>query len=211
MPLFHSLNNRENTEVYIWKITETEAFLRTDIELSENSKNRLSTMSSDLHRRGFLSIRHLLKIAGYSDLQLFYTDNGKPHLEDGKHISITHSYEFTAIIISDVPIGIDIEKQRDKIKRIAPKFIGYEEGFISSLENSIKELTVVWGAKESMYKLYGKKGLGFKAHCLVEPFTMNSDLTISRIVYEDDNLKFDVYFQEIENFMLVYVIPSRNA
>jgi len=211
MPLFHSLNNRENTEVYIWKITETEAFLRTDIELSENSKNRLFTMSSDLHRRGFLSIRHLLKIAGYSDLQLFYTDNGKPHLEDGKHISITHSYEFTAIIISDVPIGIDIEKQRDKIKRIAPKFIGYEEDFISSLENSIKELTVVWGAKESMYKLYGKKGLGFKAHCLVEPFTMNSDLTISRIVYEDDNLKFDVYFQEIENFMLVYVIPSRNA
>jgi len=211
MPLFHSLNNRENTEVYIWKITETEAFLRTDIELSENSKNRLFTMSSDLHRRGFLSIRHLLKIAGYSDLQLFYTDNGKPHLEDGKHISITHSYEFTAIIISDVPIGIDIEKQRDKIKRIAPKFIGYEKDFISSLENSIKELTVVWGAKESMYKLYGKKGLGFKAHCLVEPFTMNSDLTISRIVYEDDNLKFDVYFQEIENFMLVYVIPSRNA
>ncbi|PPK96791.1 phosphopantetheinyl transferase [Nonlabens xylanidelens] len=211
MPLFHSLNNRENTEVFIWKITETEAFLRTDIELSENSKNRLFTMSSDLHRRGFLSIRHLLKIAGYSDLQLFYTDNGKPHLEDGKHISITHSYEFTAIIISDVPIGIDIEKQRDKIKRIAPKFIGYEQDFISSIDNSIKELTVVWGAKESMYKLYGKKGLGFKAHCLVEPFTMRSDLTISRIIYENDNLKFDVYFQEIENFMLVYVIPSRNA
>ncbi|WP_405378646.1 4'-phosphopantetheinyl transferase family protein [Nonlabens sp. Asnod3-A02] len=211
MPLFHSLNNRENTEVFIWKITETEAFLRTDIELSENSKNRLFTMSSDLHRKGFLSIRHLLKIAGYSDLQLFYTDNGKPHLEDGKHISITHSYEFTAIIISDVPIGIDIEKQRDKIKRIAPKFIGYEQDFISSIDNSIKELTVVWGAKESMYKLYGKKGLGFKAHCLVEPFTMRSDLTISRIIYENDNLKFDVYFQEIENFMLVYVIPSRNA
>lgn len=211
MPLFHSLNNRENTQVFIWKITESEAFLRTDIELSENSKNRLFTMSSDLHRRGFLSIRHLLKIAGYSDLQLFYTDNGKPHLEDGKHISITHSYEFTAIIISDIPIGIDIEKQRDKIKRIAPKFIGYEEDFTSSINNSIKELTVIWGAKESMYKLYGKKGLGFKAHCLVEPFTMRSDLTISRIIYENDNLKFDVYFQEIENFMLVYVIPSRNA
>lgn len=211
MPIFHSLNNRDKTEVFIWKITETEAFLRSGIELSENSKNRLFTMSSNLHRRGFLSIRHLLKIAGYSDLQLFYTDNGKPHLEDGRHISITHSFEFTAIIISDVPIGIDIEKQREKIKRIAPKFIGYEEDFISSIDNPVKELTVVWGAKESMYKLYGKKGLGFKAHCLVEPFKMDSDLTISRIVYQNDNLKFDVYFHEIENFMLVYVIPSRNA
>jgi phosphopantetheinyl transferase len=168
-------------------------------------------MSSELHRRGFLSIRHLLHVAGYSDLDLYYSEDGKPHLTDHKYISITHSFEFTAIIISDVSIGIDIEKQRDKIKRIAPKFIGYEETFIASLENPVKELTVVWGAKESMYKLYGHKGLGFKAHCLVEAFSMKSDQTVARLVHEENNLKFDVFFEEIENFMLAYVIPSRNA
>lgn len=211
MPLFQSINNRENTQVYIWKITESEAFLRTDIVLSENSKNRLFMMSSELHRRGFLSIRHLLKKAGYSDLDLYYSEHGKPHLTDHKYISITHSFEFTAIIISDVSIGIDIEKQRDKIKRIAPKFIGYEENFIADLANPVKELTVVWGAKESMYKLYGHKGLGFKAHCQVAPFTMESEQTRARIVFKDDLLKFDVFFKEIENFMLAYVIPSQNA
>jgi 4'-phosphopantetheinyl transferase len=210
MPLFKSINNRNNTQVFVWKITESEAFLRTDIELSQNSKDRLFTMSSELHRRGFLSIRHLLIHAGYTDLDLYYSEHGKPHLKDDKYISITHSFEFTAIIISDVSIGIDIEKQREKIKRIAPKFIGYEEEFLSTLDNPVKELTVVWGAKESMYKLYGQKGLGFKAHCLVESFTMKSDQTVARIVYEEDNLKFDVYFEEIENFMLAYVIPSRN-
>jgi phosphopantetheinyl transferase len=211
MPLFKSINTRENTLIYIWKITESEAFLRTDIELSENSKNRLITMSSELHRRGFMSIRHLLDIAGYSDSDLYYSEHGKPHLTDHKYISITHSFEFTAIMISDVSIGIDIEKQRDKIKRIAPKFIGYEEDFIASLENPVKELTVVWGAKESMYKLYGHKGLGFKAHCLVEPFSIMSNQTIARLVHEENNLKFDVFFEEIENFILAYVLPSRNA
>jgi 4'-phosphopantetheinyl transferase len=211
MPLFKSINNRENTLIYIWKITESEAYLRTDIELSENSKNRLLTMSSELHRRGFLSIRHLLNIAGYNDLDLHYSEHGKPHLTDHKYISITHSFEFTAIIISDVSIGIDIEKQRDKIKRIAPKFIGYEETFIASLENPVKELTVVWGAQESMDNLYGHKGLGFKAHCLVEAFSMKSDQTVARLVHEGNNLKFDVFFEEIEDFMLAYVIPSRNA
>ena len=210
MPLFKSINNRENTQVYIWKITESEAFLRTGIELSENSKNRLFTMSSELHRRGFLSIRHLLIHAGYTDLDLYYSEHGKPHLTDEKYISITHSFEFTAIIISDVSIGIDIEKQREKIMRIAPKFIGYEDEFIKSLEDPVKELTVIWGAKESMYKLYGKKGLGFKAHCLVASFDMEDLSTVARIVYEQDNLKFDVFFQEVENFMLAYVIPSRN-
>ncbi|MEN8815903.1 MAG: 4'-phosphopantetheinyl transferase superfamily protein [Nonlabens sp.] len=211
MPLFKSINNRNNTQVFVWKITESEAFLRTDIELSQNSIDRLFTMSSELHRRGFLSIRHLLLHAGYTDLDLYYSEHGKPYLTDNKHISITHSFEFTAIIISDVPTGIDIEKQRDKIKRIAPKFIGYEQEFLATLDNPVKELTVVWGAKESMYKLYGKKGLGFKAHCLVESFTMKSDQTIARIIYEEDNLKFDVYFEEVENFMMAYVIPSRNG
>ncbi|WP_213520998.1 4'-phosphopantetheinyl transferase superfamily protein [Nonlabens sp.] len=211
MPLFQSINNRENTQIFIWKITEPEAFLRADIDLSQNSVNRLSIMSSELHRRGFLSIRHLLKHAGYRDLDLYYSEDGKPHLNDHKYISITHSFEFTAIIVSDVPIGIDIEKQRDKIKRIASKFIGYEEEFIASLEDPVKELTVVWGAKESMYKLYGHKGLGFKAHCLVEPFSMQSDQTLARIVFKDDHLNFDVFFKEVENFMLAYVIPSRNA
>ena len=211
MPLFKSINNRNNTQVFVWKITESEAFLRTDIELSQHSIDRLFTMSSELHRRGFLSIRHLLLHAGYTDLDLYYSEHGKPYLTDNKHISITHSFEFTAIIISDVPTGIDIEKQRDKIKRIAPKFIGYEQEFLATLDNPVKELTVVWGAKESMYKLYGKKGLGFKAHCLVESFTMKSDQTIARIIYEEDNLKFDVYFEEVENFMMAYVIPSRNG
>lgn len=211
MPLYKTITNRNNTTVYIWKITESEAWLRTGFELSENSRNRLFTMSSELHRRGFLSIRHLLREAGYTDQNLYYNDNGKPHLDDGKYISITHSYEFTAIIISETQIGIDIEKLRDKIQRIAPKFIGYEMDFLSVVDKPVEALTVIWGAKESMYKLYGTKGLGFKAHCYVEPFDIEIRHTVARLVYENDNLKFDVYFEPIENFMMVYILPAHNA
>ncbi|MFT7385955.1 MAG: 4'-phosphopantetheinyl transferase, partial [Nonlabens sp.] len=31
MPIFQTINNRENTQIFIWKITEPEAFLRADI------------------------------------------------------------------------------------------------------------------------------------------------------------------------------------
>ncbi|MDP5076912.1 MAG: 4'-phosphopantetheinyl transferase superfamily protein [Nonlabens sp.] len=211
MPLHKTITSRPGTTVYVWNITESEAWLRTGLTLRDTSINRLFTMSSELHRRGFLSIRHLLRTAGYTDQNLYYDELGKPHLEDDSYISITHSYEFTAIIISKEPVGIDIEKQRDKIVRIAPKFIGFEEPFITDLENPVKELTVVWGAKESMYKLYGHKGLGFKAHCLVAPFNLKDGITVSRIVYENDNLKFDVFFEEMHDFTLVYILPSKNA
>ncbi len=73
MPIFQTINNRENTQIFIWKITEPEAFLRADIDLSDNSVTILSTMSTELHRRGLLSNRHLLKKSDDSDLDLYYT------------------------------------------------------------------------------------------------------------------------------------------
>jgi len=106
----------------VWKIEASFDELSENIKLTERSISRLNYMKSELHRRGFLSIRHLLIEAGYSDFDLYYTPNGKPHLKDGKYISITHSYTFSALIISDTEVGIDIEMNREKIKVIEKKF-----------------------------------------------------------------------------------------
>ncbi|MGB5980761.1 MAG: 4'-phosphopantetheinyl transferase superfamily protein [Nonlabens sp.] len=207
MPLYKTLNNRSATKVYIWEIEESEAWLRTGIKLSKNSMERLLTMSSELHRRGFLSIRHLLCAAGYSDLDLYYSSEGKPFLRDGRHISITHSFTFTGIIISDSPVGIDIEMQRDKIQRIAIKFIGFENAYLEKMEEKVRALTVIWGAKESMYKLYGTRGLGFKENCSVNNFSLNEGYLICHLDYNSDHQKFDGYFCEMKGFTLVYILP----
>jgi phosphopantetheinyl transferase len=53
-----------------------------------------------------------LQTAGYTDFDLYYDELGKPHLKDDKYISITHSHNFSAIIVSDA-VGIDIELQKD--------------------------------------------------------------------------------------------------
>ena len=123
MPLYKTITVTASVKVYIWKVEETEAVLAKGIELTSHCKQRMLGMKSELHRRAFLSIRHLMAEAGYVDHDLYYDAAGKPHLKDGKHISITHSYHFTGIIIGQQEaVGIDIEKQRDKILRIAHKF-----------------------------------------------------------------------------------------
>ncbi len=76
-------------------------------------------MKSGIHQCGFLSVRRLIAEFGYSDVDLLYDEHGKPHLEDGKYISITHSFNFCAVIVSDFKVGIDIEKQRPIITNIA--------------------------------------------------------------------------------------------
>ncbi|MGB0880345.1 MAG: 4'-phosphopantetheinyl transferase family protein [Polaribacter sp.] len=206
MPLYKSLTIGKNIRVLIWKITESFDKLNTPIFLKNDSQARLDNMKSELHQRGFLSVRHLLKEVGYSDADLFYDEYGKPFLKDGKHISITHSFIFSGLIISDDrPVGIDIEKQRDKILKIAHKFTPIEEyKTIANADALISKLTIVWGAKESLYKIYGKKKLLFLHHIYIEDFEFDDAKTIGQIRYKNTVSNYDIYFLEFEGFTCVY-------
>lgn len=174
MPLYKTITVTPTTKVLIWKISEDFKTLATPIKLTENCQIRVDGMKSDLHQRGFMSVRHLLAIEGYTDHDLFYDDNGKPHLRDGRKISITHSFIFSAIIISDTEVGIDIEKQRSKILKIAHKFTPIEEYRTLANEDAImRKLTMVWGAKESLYKSFATPGTSFLQHIYVEDFNLD--------------------------------------
>jgi phosphopantetheinyl transferase len=205
MPLAKTIIVDENTIVLVWKITETFQELET-IFLCDNSIKRLDNMRSELHKKGFISIRHLLKQLNYSDDDLFYTENGKPYLKNGKNISISHSFNFSTIIISDKVIGIDIEKNRNKIKRIAHKFAGQENEFLQE-KNLVEQLTVIWGAKESLYKIHPDGGLSFIKHLPVEAFRLEDKETKAWIKKEPWNEPFKILFEPIEDFTLVYALP----
>lgn len=208
MPLYNTLTVNEHTKVYIWKIEEAEDELFRDIELTSHCQNRMEGMKSELHRKGFLSIRHLMAEAGYVDADLIYDDNGKPHLKDGRRISITHSNHFTGIIVSDdTEVGIDIEKQRDKILRIAHKFTPLEEyRTIANNEALIRKLTVVWGCKEALYKIYSEPGLSFLQHIFINDFGLSDSRITGEILYEGQTSNYDISFMEFEDFTLVYAL-----
>ena len=206
MALYKTLTVNQTTKILIWKIEEPVSILKENLLLSLNSSTRLESMKSELHRKGFLSIRHLLKEVGYSDLDLIYDDYGKPHLKDGKFISITHSYIFTGIIISEnIPVGIDIEKQREKILKIAHKFTPFEAyKTIANVDALIRKLTIIWGAKESLYKIYGKKKLLFLHHIFIEDFKFETKKTTGEIIYNGTSSSYHIRFLEFEGFTCVF-------
>ena len=208
MPLFKTITPNATTQVYIWKVEESLDVLAENVNLTPHCKVRFESMKSELHRRGFLSIRHLLHTAGYTDQDLYYTENGKPHLKDGKYISITHSYNFTAIIVSDTTeVGIDIEMQRDKILRIASRFTPLKEyRTLANDDAVVRKLTIVWGAKESLYKIYGVKGLSFLQHINVTDFDFDDQKTDAVINYHGSESTYDIDFLEFEGFTCVYAL-----
>lgn len=209
MPLYKTITVNERTSIVIWKVAETEVELQKGITLSQHCQNRFNGMKSEMHRRAFLSIRHLLAIYGYVDEDLHYNDVGKPHLKDGTHISITHSRNFTAIIIGkQQEVGVDIEMQREKILRIAHKFTPVSEyRTLANTEAVVRKLTIVWGAKESLYKIYGQKGLSFLHHINVTDFLFDDGQTTATIQYSGDTAKYHISFLEFEGFTCVYAFP----
>ena len=145
MPLYKTIKINSQTNVKIWHITESVDDLMQSVDLKNESTARVQSMKSELHQRGFLSVRLLLKAFGYSDYDLFYDKNGKPHLKDGRFISITHSYTYSAVVVSARLVGIDIEKQRNKITKIATKFTGYEANYLNpDSMDYIQKLTWIW-------------------------------------------------------------------
>lgn len=210
MPLYKTITADPDCRALIWKVTESEAELSKGIALNAHCQERYDGMKSEIHRRAFLSIRHLMAHADYTDMDLFYDAAGKPHLKDGMHISITHSYHFTGIILSrDREVGIDIEKQREKILKVAHRFTPLRE--YRSLANDdalIRKLTMVWGAKESIYKVMAVRGLNFLNNIYIDDFDMEGGQSSGHAHFKGKRADFNTFFQEFEGFTCAYAIKT---
>ncbi len=208
MPLHSIINHNSNTQIYVWKIEETFEDLFDEVILNDLNLIRLQTMKSEQHKRGFLSVRKLLQHSGYNDFDLFYTPDGKPNLKDGKHISISHSHEFSAIIISNEITGIDLELCKDKVLRIAKKFMDVSHLDELSEAEKIKKATIIWGVKESVFKIKNQKGISFPDHIFESPFGLEDGKCKATLRFNDQIESYKVFFETIQEYVLVYAFKK---
>ncbi len=153
-------------------------------------------------------INHLLN----KEIEIQYDENGKPYLlNEYKHISITHSHDKIAIIINDFEkTGIDIELIRDKILKIKHKFLAESE--LINAENDPEKLLIYWGAKESLYKIYGLKEVDFIKNLYINAFIKNHSGTIvGNINMTNFNKSYELAYLKIEEYMLVYSLKEISA
>lgn len=220
MPLFQTTQFNETTKILVWQITESFEELLSKVVLKEKTQLRLNGMKSQMHQRAFLSVRMLIQEMGFTDHELHYDEFGKPYFDCHNYISITHSHDFAAIIISDETVGIDMELQREKILRIADKFVDTENSYLSknsetqNIADYIRELTVIWGAKEAIFKIRNEKGISFKDHIRIDAFSLDENQTTASLHFNDLVIEFDVHYEEIksstsgQDFTLVYAFEK---
>jgi phosphopantetheinyl transferase len=208
MSLLKTIALNDYTQLFVWKITETFDELFQSVALKDVSLARVESMKSESHQRGFLAVRRLLMEAGYTDFDLYYDEFGKPHLGNGKHISISHSHDFSVIVLSDVNVGADLEILKEKTLKLAPRYMD-----VSHLENLSKsdeliKATVVWGIKESVFKIKNEIGISFKDNIFEDDFNLEEKKCLASLQFNDKTERFDIVFEFIENYVFVCAFSS---
>ena len=208
MPLLKTIALNDYTQLFVWKISETFDELFQSVALKDVSLARVESMKSESHQRGFLAVRRLLMEAGYSDFDLYYDEFGKPHLGNGKHISISHSHDFSVIVLSDVNVGADLEILKEKTLKLAPRYMDVSHLGNLSKEDQLIKATVVWGIKESVFKIKNEIGISFKNNIFEDDFNLEVKKCGVSLQFNDKTERFDIVFEFIENYVFVCAFSS---
>lgn len=216
MPLHTHHSILRQGEYAIWTIEESEDFFREQLQLSPTELEQVNRIKGEGRRLEWLASRYLIHLMSGREQRgtLLKDEFGKPHLENSSfHISISHSNKKAAAIAAPFSVGIDLQKIVGKIERIAHKYMRTNE--MESLQEAtrLEHLHVYWGAKEALYKAYGRKKLDFRTHILIEPFEYDLENgKASGIVQKGDFFQpFDLHYKLLNDFVLVYALEQENA
>ena len=207
MPLSYSEIISNDIQICIWQITEDEVFLSSGLSMSQEALERLSSRKSEVHRKGYLAIRQLLKGYGIIPEIHQYDQDGAPFLTDGRYLSITHTKNMAAIAISVFPVGIDLEHYQEKIKKIATRFLHKEESKDHSKTDNIEFLTQIWTAKEAIYKAFRTPGIHFNTQLLVEPFHSKAARGVGHVLHHDKDWLYSLNFRYFKDYCLTLASP----
>jgi 4'-phosphopantetheinyl transferase len=206
MPLYLKETFDNNTILALWKITESREELTQLLNFSVqdiSSRNKES-----MH---WFASRVLIKfLFPNEEVVLMKDEHNKPSLLIGNkafHISITHSHQMAAVIVStDKLVAIDLELIDSRVDRVSKKFVSIEEFRCLDSPPSTQALTTIWSAKESLYKLYGKRNLDFRLNLFIEPFIASATQLDGFITLDDNSLKYTIEKRLVEDYVLTYIM-----
>ncbi len=190
---------------------ETLEELLSQIRLSEMQGERLAAIKHEPGKLQWLCARMLLAAMLQRPVAVVYDSYGKPKLGDGSFsISISHSALLVAVMgHPQREVGIDVQLLNPKLERIAAKFLSASELAALPETGRLQALHIYWGAKEALYKLYGKKGVEFKSQLAVERLPSLTKAQVGgSILMPDAKSRHLLAYEWIGESALVYVLKD---
>lgn len=210
MPLVYQHTINSSTKLGLWRIEEPEEFFLAKVPLKRD-------VSHPHKRLQHLAGRYLLPTL-FEDFpleEILIADTRKPFLPDEQyHFSISHCGNYAAAIASaEQRVGIDIEQPTEKIFRIVHKFLNADERQLLNEPMSSSQLlqtaTLLWSAKEAMFKWYGAGGVDFRKHMHIQHVNGTEEEGRLRCIFsKGESIPLSVHYRFFNELILSWTIST---
>ena len=178
--------------IALWDIAETEEQLMELLDNDAVVAEELIPFTSTKRRLEYLASRCALNELTGESQHVCYHPNGAPYLADNTlNISISHTGHYALVATHPTTkVGIDIERIGDKVGR-----------------SEKIHLTILWAAKEAMYKAMGIETVEFTEQIHIEPFTPYMEGEI--IAHESasaDKKTYKLQYKVYPEFVIVHTV-----
>lgn len=207
--LIKDLDDPAHSRVGVWKITESEAELRTMTSIPSDELEEISYIKNESLRKQRLAVRALLDAMFEEKMYLSHHDNGKPYIENNAiNISITHTDQYVAVILNEEDeVGIDCESLNRDFSAVEKKALSDEE--IGDLEDEQKneQLAIYWCAKEAIFKLTSQYDVDFAEQIQIDGFRYRNEGELSATFTDKDGYEqeLNLYYFTFDRHVLVCV------
>ena len=207
--LTKDLDDPAHSRVGVWKITESEAELRTMTSIPSDELEEISYIKNESLRKQRLAVRALLDAMFEEKVYLSHHDNGKPYIENNAiNISITHTDQYVAVILNEEDeVGIDCESLNRDFSAFEKKALSDEE--IGDLEDEQKneQLAIYWCAKEAIFKLTSQYDVDFAEQIQIDGFRYRNEGELSATFTDKDGYEqeLNLYYFTFDRHVLVCV------
>ena len=130
--------------------------------------NYVEQFGSTKRRCEVLAWRTMVRLELGADVTISHNEYGAPQVDaPNTYISISHSREMVALLISDAPCAIDIEDASRNFRNVAAKYLSQEEKLLASRYGIFAEM---WCAKEALYKYHQRGGLDYVSQITIHSY-----------------------------------------
>lgn len=182
----------------IWHVTEAAEELEQKCVKHELTLPVAMHLESRRNQVMATSLLHRLLIPGTI---LSYETTGKPLVNNGQFVSITHCGDMLVMMRSDSACGVDIERIHPRVRKVRRKFLNDEELELTR-DASDFTLTQYWTAKEAMFKVYGSDEVFMRSNIFVSHLSETE--SIAELKDASLEIKRKIRFQIIDDMILAW-------
>jgi phosphopantetheinyl transferase len=212
MPFFKTINIK-NGILGIWKLSDTVEDLINQFHFTQTELDEYKKFAIDRRKAEYLATRLLLQQLLKEKKEIIYQPTGKPQIKySKKKISISHSADFVAIIVSDKEVGIDVENAQRNIEKVSRRFLHPDETLWIEKSDDVQFLKILsWCAKEAIYKCSKHTGVQFNTQIIIPSFDFKKNNSFfGKLTDADCEKKYKLWYYYFQNNIAVYCVEEQN-